>query len=202
MTEPRRSPEYPRKDPRQDRSRSLCDAILVAAARIFDRLGYDAATTNHVAELAGVSVGSLYQYFPNKDALVTALHERHTEEVAAVLAAALAADLPTADVVRRLVADLFALHRERPRLQALLHGPAAFRERPAEDSPSTRALAAHCATWLRARGRTRGDMLDAYLLIQMTESLVHAAALEPPAFASAEALEDGVARALLAFIAA
>ena len=202
MTEPRRSPEYPRKIPLQGRSRALCDAVLVAAARVFDRLGYEATTTNHVAELAGVSIGSLYQYFPNKDALVTALHERHGEEVAAVTAAALTADQPTEAVVRRLVADLFALHRERPRLQALLHGPGAFRERHAEDSPSTRALLTACAAWLRVRGRDSRDLVDAYVLLQMTESLVHAATLEPPAFASEAALQDGVARALLAFIAA
>lgn len=202
MTAPHRSPEYPRKIPSQGRSRALCDAILIAAARIFDRLGYDAATTNHVAELAGVSVGSLYQYFPNKDALVTALHERHGEEVATVVAAAFGTDRSTEDVVRRLAADLFALHREQPRLQALLHGPGAFRERRAEDSPSARALLTDAAAWLRVRRGGSGDLVDAYVLLQMTESLVHAATLEPPAFASDAALQSRVVRALLAFIAA
>lgn len=203
MTDPRRAPEYPRRTPRQGRSRALCDAILVAAARVFDRLGYDAANTNHVAELAGVSVGSLYQYFPNKDALLTALHERHAEDVAAAVAAALAdPDAPTELVVRRLVAELFALHRQHPRLQALLHGRAAVRERPPEDSPGTRAVLDVCSAWLRARGHPRGDRLAAYVLLQATESLVHAAALEPPAFASAQELEDAVARAVLAVLTA
>jgi AcrR family transcriptional regulator len=56
----------------------MVDRILDAAARIFESEGYHATTTNHVAERAGVSVGSLYQYFPNKDALLVALAERHT----------------------------------------------------------------------------------------------------------------------------
>lgn len=55
-----------------------------------------------------------------------------------------------------------------------------------------------CAEWLRARG----DRLAAWVLLQTTESLVHAAALEPPTFAGEAELEDGVARAVLALIAA
>lgn len=67
----------PRKRPTQQRSREMVDRILEAAARIFESSGYHATTTNHVAEAAGVSVGSLYQYFPNKDALLVGLAERH-----------------------------------------------------------------------------------------------------------------------------
>lgn len=72
----------PRKIPRQARSRATVDRILDAAARLFDAHGYRATTTNHVAEEAEVSVGSLYQYFPSKDALLTALAERHLDAAA------------------------------------------------------------------------------------------------------------------------
>lgn len=65
-----------RKQPRQARSRHAVAAILEAAARILARDGYAGLTTNKTAELAGVGIGSLYQYFPNKDALVLALHLR------------------------------------------------------------------------------------------------------------------------------
>ena len=51
------------------------------AAHVFGERGY-AATTNQVAERAGISIGSLYQYFPNKDALLVALHDRHLDRVA------------------------------------------------------------------------------------------------------------------------
>lgn len=66
-------PLNPRKTPRQSRSRATCDAVLEAAARILESEGRHAFTTNHVAELAGISVGSLYQYFPGKEAIVAVL---------------------------------------------------------------------------------------------------------------------------------
>lgn len=81
----------PRKRPRQQRSREMVDRILDAAARIFPEAGYHGTTTNDVADAAGVSVGSLYQYFPNKDALLVAIGERHVEEATQQLAAVAAA---------------------------------------------------------------------------------------------------------------
>ena len=74
-----------RKRPTQERSRQTVEAILEAAAHLLAERGYVATTTNHVAERAGVSIGSLYQYFPNKDALVVALEERHLEEAERLL---------------------------------------------------------------------------------------------------------------------
>lgn len=65
-----------RRRPVQERSRQTVERILAAAAQVFGERGY-AATTNHVADAAGLSIGSLYQYFPDKDALLVALHERH-----------------------------------------------------------------------------------------------------------------------------
>lgn len=80
------SPISPRKSPRQERSRRTVARILDAAARIFHEQGYAAATTNDIADEADVSVGSLYQYFPNKDALLVALTTRHIEDTTAGLA--------------------------------------------------------------------------------------------------------------------
>ena len=67
----------PRKSPSQERSRRTVDRILDAATRIFHEQGYTGATTNDIADEADISVGSLYQYFPNKDALLVALTQRH-----------------------------------------------------------------------------------------------------------------------------
>ena len=67
----------PRKSPSQERSRLTVNRILDAATRIFHEQGYMGATTNDIADEADVSVGSLYQYFPNKDALLVALTQRH-----------------------------------------------------------------------------------------------------------------------------
>ena len=66
----------PRKRPRQARSMVTFEAILEAAARILESLGFTGFNTNAVAELAGVSIGSLYQYFPSKDALIVELIRR------------------------------------------------------------------------------------------------------------------------------
>ncbi|HKX39885.1 MAG TPA: TetR/AcrR family transcriptional regulator [Burkholderiaceae bacterium] len=82
VTEPRIEP---RKAPRQARSQATVDAILDATARILVERGHAATNTNLVAERAGVSVGSLYQYFPNKLALITALHARHAREMTIAL---------------------------------------------------------------------------------------------------------------------
>ena len=75
----------PRKKPRQDRSRATVDAILEATARVLVEVGYERASTNRIARVAGVSIGSLYQYFPGKEALVAALVERHVDRVTTLL---------------------------------------------------------------------------------------------------------------------
>ena len=73
----------PRKSPRQSRSQATVDAILDATARVLVERGHAATNTNLVAERAGVSVGSLYQYFPNKLALINALRARHSRDMKA-----------------------------------------------------------------------------------------------------------------------
>ena len=74
-----------RKRPRQERSRSTVDVLLRAAAQVFATRGYAATTTNHIAARAGVSIGSLYAYFPSKDALLVALMEAHLAEGETIL---------------------------------------------------------------------------------------------------------------------
>ena len=68
----------PRRRPVQARARATVEAILEAAARVFSREGWN-ATTNRIAQEAGVGIGSLYEYFPNKQALLVALAGRHVE---------------------------------------------------------------------------------------------------------------------------
>ena len=75
----------PRKSPVQARSTASVDAILKATVQVLLRVGKDRLTTTRVAERAGVSVGTLYQYFPNKRALLQAALKRHLEEVAEVV---------------------------------------------------------------------------------------------------------------------
>src|ERR1700679_3626916 len=95
----------PRKAPQQQRSRETVDVILAATARVLVKEGFDHASTNRIAEAAGVSIGSLYQYFPSKESLVAALIERHFDEMSAVLSEEMerVADLPLAAALRRMV---------------------------------------------------------------------------------------------------
>jgi AcrR family transcriptional regulator len=80
----------PRKKPRQERSAATVAAIIQAAAYILRKRGYAGTTTNLIAERAGVNIASLYQYFPNKEAILGALIQRHGEEVRAALAEVMA----------------------------------------------------------------------------------------------------------------
>jgi len=73
----------PRKTPTQSRSRVTVEAIYEATIQVLLRGGMNELTTTHVAERAGVSVGTMYQYFPNKQALIYALNERYLDALAA-----------------------------------------------------------------------------------------------------------------------
>src|SRR5678816_1725296 len=79
-----------RREPRQQRSRQTVDAVLDAVSLVLKRHGPDAVTTNRITETAGVSIGSLYQYFPDKQAIYSALHQRHVDEVRRVIDGTLA----------------------------------------------------------------------------------------------------------------
>lgn len=113
----------PRKRPSQARSRETVDRILHEAARLFDDLPYQDVTTNHVADAAGVSVGSLYQYFPNKDALLVGLADRHLEEATprlVELADTLRDEAPTAgELCARFITEIADLNSS-SRLHSLL----------------------------------------------------------------------------------
>jgi AcrR family transcriptional regulator len=112
----------PRKSASQKRSRDTVDALLQATARILIREGFDKASTNHIAAVAGVSVGSLYQYFPSKEALVAAVIDRHNQEVMRVVQGELAAavNLSIEEAVRKLVAVAIMAHRIDPKLHRVL----------------------------------------------------------------------------------
>ncbi len=139
----RKNTPGPRRRPVQDRSRHTVESILEAAARLFDR---GATTTNGIARLAGVSIGSLYEYFPNKDAILGQLFEAHVDEATQALAGALdelsPEETPLELGVRTLVTQVLAEHLDRPGLQRL------FLERIAA-LPSVRARIAEAERRLR-----------------------------------------------------
>ena len=114
----------PRKKPAQARARETVEVILTAAAQVFSDLGYGKATTNHIARRAGVSIGSLYQYFPNKDAVLYSLLERHIREgyeiIVKVIPEIEKIGLINRTVIRMLVVTMIDMHRQDPALHRLL----------------------------------------------------------------------------------
>lgn len=114
----------PRKWPSQRRSRETFEALVEAATGILAERGYAGATTNHIAERAGVNIASLYEYFPGKDALVAQVADRLVRRVLARLAedAARAGEAGEAEAVRRwLRAVLETVGRERELIAVLLY---------------------------------------------------------------------------------
>ncbi|GAA2354426.1 TetR/AcrR family transcriptional regulator [Streptomyces sp. XM4011] len=111
----------PRRKPRQVRAELTRDRILSAAAHVFAEYGYAAGTTNRIAERARVSIGSLYQYFPNKDAILAELLLRHIDRGTWTRADRL--DLSAGSLeatVRALVRDAIDNHREDPQLLRIM----------------------------------------------------------------------------------
>lgn len=114
-----------RKAPRQRRSQETVDALIEATALTVAERGLADATTNHIAARAGVSVGSLYQYFESKDALIDALLDRSSQELAAVVDQRLAGllDAPPRVVVENLLTAVVEVLQDGPahHLELLRH---------------------------------------------------------------------------------
>ncbi|EOC1568217.1 TetR/AcrR family transcriptional regulator [Cronobacter dublinensis] len=177
----------PRKLPRQARSRALVEAIIEATARIFERAGPAACTTNAVAERAGVSIGSLYQYFPNRRALTAALVARERGQLVAAFSAAVtrpAAQERLSAMIHAAVAYDFA----RPALAAALDGEEAA---PAFAPHQQETLAALHRCVMAAIGR---DDTAAWDVIALAQGMIAMAARrsEPDGTALARRIERAV----------
>lgn len=166
----------PRKAPRQARSRKTRDAILRAAGTILAREGLRGLTTNHVARAAGISIGSLYQYYPNKQAIISALL---TESRAAVLAGMEAA----ADGAEDAAPEAVICAMVRARLRQLFDQPALAEalERAEAELPADHGLARQ-RTQLQAQ--LVGVLAEYYVedpetvardVLAMAEGMAHAA---------------------------
>jgi len=111
-----------RRIPKQARARVTVEAVLDAVVRILKREGARAVTTNRIAEVEGVSIGSVYQYFPDKTAIYAALHDRHVREMSRRIDAALVdhANDSLEGLVRALVTAMVDAHASDPELHELL----------------------------------------------------------------------------------
>ncbi len=110
-----------RRTPQQERGQRRVQQILDAAAGLFSEVGYEAATTNMIAHRANTSIGSLYQFFPNKEAIVETLAQRLADDLAHTL---IAPDQPIdcVQAIEGFVDKLERFSREHPGFLSLLHG--------------------------------------------------------------------------------
>jgi AcrR family transcriptional regulator len=170
----------PRKQPLQKRSQETVDAILAATAQVLVRHGYEGANTNRIAEAAGVSVGSLYQYFPSKEALVTALIERHMEAMWQLIveSAAKVANAPLEVAVREVIGAIFAAHASSPRLSRVLREQVprvgALRQMNEVNQRCIELVLANLEA-RRADITPRDRPLAAYVVVHTVDTLAHCA---------------------------
>jgi AcrR family transcriptional regulator len=198
----------PRKQASQDRSRATVAALVEATARILVAEGFDKASTNRIAERAGVSIGSLYQYFPSKEALVLAVVERHNRDIWQVVGGVLAEleSLTVAEAVRRLVAVAIEAHRVSPELHRVLSEQIPRLGALEQVETVNRQAHAVFRTYLesrRAELRVADLELAAFVCATSIEALAHNAVLHPvdmSADAAGQALIDHATRLITGYL--
>jgi AcrR family transcriptional regulator len=193
-----------RRRPSQRRSRETFEAVLDAVGRILKREGLKAVTTNRVAEVAGVSIGSVYQYFPDKQSIFVALHARHVAEIDSVIHAALLenASAPLDSLMRALIEAMVKAHAPDPALYELM-----FTEVP-HRAEGTREFAVrlHGAFRLAIAARMYTLQTDedldrvAFVVAHMVDSLGHGIVLRRPEGLSLSDATDEVVRAVNAYL--
>lgn len=195
----------PRKLPQQERSQLTVDAILTATAHILVKEGYDQASTNRIAERAGVSIGSLYQYFPNKEALVAALIERHAGKMTRVIESSLEAvsDAPLEIALRELIKATIQAHAIEPKLHKVLIEQIPRVGQLQRVSDVERQITVLIRNYLEAQQKhiqpTNLD-LAAFMVARTIESLTHAAVVDDPLLMTNGYLEQELTHLLLRYL--
>lgn len=198
-------PTNPRKIATQRRSQATVEALLDATARILVREGYDRASTNRIAAVAGVSVGSLYQYFPNKESLVAALVARHTREMVDLLRDAMAAvaSLDLEAAMRELIAAMVDAHRVDPALHRIFDEQIPRMGRLDEIEAIDREAFALVRAYLDER-REEIAVTDldtaTFICVTTVETLTHEAVLRHPDTIDPAALVEEVTRLVVGYL--
>jgi AcrR family transcriptional regulator len=202
---PRKVETDARKRATQPRAIATTEAILEATAHILIDRGYAKLTTNHVAVRAGVSIGSVYQYFPSKEALVAALVDRHLERMWAIVAGELAraVDEPFLEATRRIIGALIRVHMVNPPLHRAVLGQVPRLGRMDKIREIDRQFEALLATALEARARdidVRDVRLSAFVLVQSVKAVTMSALLERPEFSGDDRLADELAHLFVRYV--
>jgi AcrR family transcriptional regulator len=200
-TKPKTPDLTARKLPSQARSRETFDAIVQACALVLAERGYAGTTTNHVADRAGVSISSLYEYFPGKDAIIAVVAERMVARVLARLDASAAAltDVPDSEVVHRWIRAIFDTVGQEGRLVAVfLHQVPYTPEIEPLREIRTRLIAFSQHLWADAQGFVRPDFTQErlHLVVNVVSSTIIQLVLDPPSDVRRDALLDELATRL------
>lgn len=181
MTE--KTPVSPRKQPSQSRSRQMVKTIIESAARVLVKEGYEGFNTNRVAEVAGVSIGSLYQYFPNKKALIAELSKQHLLQIGASIAKDTSEldTLPVEEIVRQLIKSHIQIHKVEPELHRILsdHVPdMSGQSWKSEMLLEVRAQLHQLFSRHRQTRHLKDLKLVLFIVMETVEAVVHAAVFE------------------------
>ena len=201
---PKSSKKPNRRQPQQRRARQTVEAILEAVVRIVKREGIAAATTNRVAEVAGVSIGSVYQYFPDKRAMFIALHRQHIEEIDRLINRTIIenAHSSLAGMIQAVVDAMFDAHASNPEYSAVIFSEIPHRPEGTQDfavrlhGVFRLALAARSAEM----GRRRDLDVATFVVANMMDALAHGAALRRPAGVSVAAAKEEAVRAVVGYL--
>lgn len=169
-----------RKEPRQARSRATVETLVQAGARILSDEGWAGFTTNKIAELAGVSIGSLYQYFPDKLSLVDAIRRGHLDDSIAVMRKVGAAGIAPAEFAAQLVRAVVAAHSVYPGLHRVLLDEAPsyeeYRNPHSEFEIEYLTYYAEAIATYRKRPPNEADHFAARVLSDAIDGVIHNAA--------------------------
>ncbi len=187
-----------KKQPKQARSAATFEAILEATSRVLVAQGRARVSTNRVAQVAGVSVGSLYQYFPNKEALLAELRRRYDEQFMDRMIRELGrvGRLPLREAMPEFMRFMISLHAENPKLHNELTA-----EIPEVQRKYLRAFA---LAYLEAhRDEVRPKRLEtaAYICLEAGEALCHQTALHEPERLHDEGFVEEVCDLLVRYLA-
>jgi AcrR family transcriptional regulator len=198
----RRARAKPRKKPQQERSQAMVATLLEAATRVFVKEGYAKATTNRIATAAGVSVGSLYQYFPSKDAIAVELLRRYREGLIDLIAARLSMATPEtfADVVRSLLGELLRAEGINPALHRVLIEQVLRTTARAEMLGFEERLEAVLAGAMRNANVELDDPdLIAFVLVRVVLTVVQSVVVDRPRYKT-PALADELTHLVLGYL--
>jgi AcrR family transcriptional regulator len=195
----------PRKEPKQARARATREAILAAAAQILVQEGLEAATTNYIAQRAGVSIGSLYQYFPSKEAVIFALVERHVQKMQRQLEETIAEHgaAPLEEIVPTYVKAMLAAHRVEPRLHRVFSEQLpklAGRDALMRWSEETERMIRDVLHVHRHRLRPSDLEMAAFVLLHAVEAITHSSVILRPRYLEREALADEISELIMRYL--